>query len=229
MNTVVLAENIGKVYNDRTVPVRALDGVSLEIRAGEFVVLAGPSGSGKTTLLNVMGGLDSPSEGRILLEGMDLAGKTRSALAALRLHNIGFVFQAYNLNPVLSAYENIEFPLVLQGVHQGERRTRVHELLVELGIADLAETRPNNMSGGQQQRVAAARAIVTNPVLVLADEPTANLDSGTAGKLLDLMERINSERHITFIFSSHDQLVIQRARRLVRLRDGRLESDETVR
>ncbi len=226
---VVRAEGVGKVYNDRSVPVQALKDVTLTVSAGAFIVLAGPSGSGKTTLLNILGALDAPSEGKVFLQGEDLSGKSRNALARLRLHRIGFIFQAYNLNPVLSAFENVEFPLVLQDVPSRKRHSMVEGLLRELDIAHLADTRPNNMSGGQQQRVAAARAIVTTPLLVLADEPTANLDSVTAAKLLDLMEDINQSRGITFLFSSHDPQVIERARRLVRLRDGRMESDETVR
>ncbi|MCB0314294.1 MAG: ABC transporter ATP-binding protein, partial [Calditrichaeota bacterium] len=174
------------------------------IEKGEFTVIAGPSGSGKTTLLNLIGALDKPTKGRVLLEDTDISGLKRDALGELRLHKIGFVFQAYNLIPVLSAMENIEFTMMLSGIAEKERHRRVREVMQELGIEALAGKRPNEMSGGQQQRVAVARAIVNNPTLVLADEPTANLDTDTGAELLNLMETMNREHNITFIFSSHD-------------------------
>ena len=223
---IIRVEGLHKVYEDNGVPVRAVRGIDLVVQQGEFTVIAGPSGSGKTTLLNMIGALDRPTEGSVALLGEDLRSKTASALAELRLRRLGFIFQAYNLIPVLSALENIEFTMMLLGVPERERRQRALAVMGELGVAELAGKRPNEMSGGQQQRVAVARAIVTRPSLVLADEPTANLDSATGASLLDLIERMNRERNITFVFSSHDQLVIRRGRRLVLLRDGRIESDQ---
>ncbi len=220
------ARGVGKVYNTRGVETRALHGVDLDVEAGEFTALAGPSGSGKTTLLNLFGGLDVPSEGRVRLDGCDLASLAPGELAEERLHKLGFVFQAYNLIPVLSARENVEFVMELQGVPAAERRARSDAILREVGLAELAEKRPLEMSGGQQQRVAVARAIVGEPRVVLADEPTANLDSHTAGHLLELMEALNREHGVTFLFSTHDPLVIGKARRTVRLRDGEVVADE---
>ncbi len=225
---IIRTENLEKTYRDNGVPVYALKGVSLKILKGEFTVIAGPSGSGKTTLLNLIGALDKPTGGRVFLEGEDISQKKRNELGDLRLHKIGFVFQAYNLIPVLSALENIEFTMMLLGVPEKERRQKAMKVLEELSIAELARKRPNEMSGGQQQRVAVARAIVTNPSLVLADEPTANLDSKTGSDLLDLMEEMNRERNITFVFSSHDPQVIERARRLLLLHDGVIAEDKTV-
>ncbi len=219
------ARSVTKVYATRGVPTLALAGVSLTIAAGEFTVLAGPSGSGKTTLLNLLGALDAPSSGQILLGGVDLAPLTRSQLARLRLEKLGFVFQAFNLIPVLSARENVEFVMELQGAPARERRERALATLAEVGIAELADKRPLEMSGGQQQRVAVARALVSRPSVVLADEPTANLDSQTAGKLVELMQRLNREHAITFLFSTHDPLVIGKAHRVVRLRDGAIVAD----
>jgi len=225
---LIRTEELEKIYHDNGVPVHALYGVSITIRKGEFTVIAGPSGSGKTTLLNLIGALDAPSAGSVMFEGENVASKSKTELASLRLHRMGFIFQAYNLIPVLTARENIEFTMMLLQISERERRRRTLALMEELGIAELADKRPNEMSGGQQQRVAVARAIVTNPSLVLADEPTANLDSTTGGALLDLMERLNREKDITFVFSSHDQQVIQRGRRLILLRDGRVERDSHV-
>jgi putative ABC transport system ATP-binding protein len=222
---IIRTENVDKVYQDNGVPVQALRSVSLTIQRGEFLALAGPSGSGKTTLLNLMGALDSPTTGRILLEEQDLAIKQKSLLATLRLRKIGFVFQAYNLIPVLTALENIEFKMMLLNVSEQERRERSLRIMEELGIIELADKRPNEMSGGQQQRVAVARAIVNSPPIVLADEPTANLDSVTAHMLLDMMEQMNQERGITFVFSSHDIQVLEHAKRVVILRDGSIERD----
>ncbi|MDX9759934.1 MAG: ABC transporter ATP-binding protein [Bacteroidota bacterium] len=222
---VIQLTGIHKTYSDNGVPVHALRGIDLEIERGDFVVIAGPSGSGKTTLLNIMGALDTPTAGAVFLEGEDIARKSKDAIAAIRLEKLGFVFQAYNLIPVLSAMENIEFTMMLRGIDEGTRRSRAMEVMRELDIAQLADKRPNEMSGGQQQRVAVARAIVNNPSIILADEPTANLDSETGATLLDLMQRMNREHGLTFIFSSHDQNVIDRARRLILLRDGTIESD----
>jgi putative ABC transport system ATP-binding protein len=224
--TVLEARDLHKVYTARGVETLALRGVDLSIDEAEFTVLAGPSGSGKTTLLNLFGGLDVPSSGHVFLDGRDLAGLSGASLAELRLRKLGFVFQAYNLIPVLSARENVEFVMQLQGIDASERRRRAGELLDEVGLAELGAKRPLEMSGGQQQRVAVARAIASRPRVVLADEPTANLDSGTAEKLLALMEQLNRDRGLTFVFSTHDPLVMARARRVVRLQDGRVVGDE---
>ncbi len=223
---VLEARNVGKVYDSRGVQTRALEAIDLVIEEGEFSVLAGPSGSGKTTLLNLLGGLDVPSSGEILLDGARLSDLSASKLAELRLRKLGFVFQAYNLIPVLTARENVEFVMELQGVGTEDRRARAEDLLRDVELAGLADKRPLEMSGGQQQRVAVARAIASQPRIVLADEPTANLDSGTAGRLLDLMLRLNRERHVTFLFSTHDLLVMDKARRIVRLKDGHVAGDE---
>ncbi len=224
---IIRVEDVTKVYHDNGVPVNALRGISLAVSPGDFSVIAGPSGSGKTTLLNIIGTLDKPSDGKIILDGENVASKTRRELAGIRLKKIGFVFQAYNLNPVLTALENVEFTMMLRGIDARERKRRGMALLEQLGIAELAHKRPNEMSGGQQQRVAVARAISNDPRLVLADEPTANLDSGTAIKLLKLMEKLNHEGGITFVFSSHDPQVIERAHRLLILKDGHIVTDKT--
>jgi putative ABC transport system ATP-binding protein len=220
------AHAVSKRYAVRGIETWALRDVSLVIASGEFTSLAGPSGSGKTTLLNLLGALDAPTSGTISLDGQELGTLSRSQLAALRLAKLGFVFQAFNLIPVLTARENVEFVMELQGVRTAARRERALAILADVGLAELADKRPLEMSGGQQQRVAIARAIVSEPRVVLADEPTANLDSATAGKLVDLMERLNRERGVTFLFSTHDPMVIERARRVVRLRDGRVVADE---
>lgn len=220
------ARALEKVYETRGVRTQALSGVDLSVGEGEFLALAGPSGSGKTTLLNLFGALDEPTSGKVILDGQELALLSARERADLRLHKLGFVFQAYNLIPVFSAVENVEFVMQLQKVPGRERRQRAQALLEEVGLAELAGKRPLEMSGGQQQRVAVARAIAAHPRLVLADEPTANLDSTTAGRLLELMGRLNRERGITFLFSTHDPLVMEAARRLVRLHDGRVISDE---
>ncbi len=217
-----------KVYEDKShVPVRALSGLDLEVQSGEFTAIAGPSGSGKTTLLNLIGGLDAPTSGTVTVAGQDLGQLKRSTLATFRLNNLGFIFQAYNLIPVLSAEENAEFNLLLQGVSKTERRRRVTQEFSDLGIEpDLFGRRPAKLSGGQQQRVAIARALVSRPKLILADEPTANLDSKTGARLLDKMRDLNERTGITFLFSTHDPMVIARARRLVILRDGEIASDD---
>ncbi len=220
---ILRTEKLEKTYQDNGVPVNAIKGIDLKIEKGEFLVIAGPSGSGKTTLLNLLGALDKPTNGKVFFENEDLTQKDKNQLSSLRLHKLGFIFQAYNLIPVLSALENIEFSMMLLGIREKERESKALSLMDELGIKALAHKRPNEMSGGQQQRVAVARAIVNNPTVVLADEPTANLDSVTAGHLLDLMEQMNKDKNITFIFSSHDKQVMDRAKRLLILKDGRIE------
>jgi len=222
---ILRTEKLDKTYQDNGVPVNAVKGVNLTIETGEYTVIAGPSGSGKTTLLNLLGALDKPTNGKVLFKDEDLSDKSRKELSSFRLNNLGFIFQAYNLIPVLSAIENIEFSMMLLGIPESERRERSLKLLEELGIRELADKMPNEMSGGQQQRVAVARAIVNNPQLVLADEPTANLDSKTGSNLLDLMEKMNAEKKITFVFASHDQQVINRAKRLLIMRDGEIVED----
>ncbi len=223
---ILRTENVDKIYKDNGVPVHALKNINLKITKGEYLAIAGPSGSGKTTLLNLLGTLDKPTSGKVFFENSDYTSKSRKELAEFRLRKLGFIFQAYNLIPVLTALENIEFSMMLLGVPEKERHERAKRLMEELGIDDLANKRPNEMSGGQQQRVAVARAIVNNPVIVLADEPTANLDSENGSKLLDLMEKMNEEKNITFIFSSHDKQVIERAKRLILLKDGRIVNEE---
>ncbi len=225
MVEIIRTEGVWKVYRQGSVEVEALRDVSLTIEQGEFTALVGPSGSGKTTLLNLLGGLDTPTRGRIHLDGTEMSRMSPAALSRFRLHHIGFVFQAYNLIPVLSAYENAEFILLLQGVPKEERRRRVMELLKAVGLEGLEARRPSELSGGQQQRVAVARAIAARPRIVLADEPTANLDSKTAASLLDLMRALNLREGFTFLFSTHDSLVVERASRIVRLRDGEIRED----
>ncbi len=225
---VVACRGLSRIYEDEGLPVKALDGVDFEVARGDFVSLAGPSGSGKSTLLNVIGGLDRPTTGSVLVDGVELESLDQSELADLRLNKIGFVFQSYNLIPVLSAAENVEFIMQLQGVAAAERRRRANEMLETLGLGELGDRRPGEMSGGQQQRVAVARAIVTHPVLLLADEPSANLDSKTTEELLDLLRMINREHGVTIITATHDSMVMSYAARQVRLRDGRIESDERV-
>jgi putative ABC transport system ATP-binding protein len=220
---ILRTEKLEKTYQDNGVPVHAIKGIDLKIDKGEFLVIAGPSGSGKTTLLNLLGALDKPTEGKVFFEDEDLTKKDKNQLSWIRLHKLGFIFQAYNLIPVLSALENIEFSMMLLGIPEKERENKALVLMDELGIKELAKKRPNEMSGGQQQRVAVARTIVNNPSVVLADEPTANLDSITAGHLLDLMEQMNKNKNITFIFSSHDKQVMDRAKRLLILKDGMIE------
>jgi len=222
---LVEAHGVHKVYPG-TSKVAALRGVDFSLSRGEFSALVGPSGSGKSTLLNLIGTLDRPTKGTIKYDGRNVSDLDVDALSDFRLAMLGFVFQAYNLIPVLTAAENVEYPLVLRGVEAGERRKLAHEALRWVGLTDYAERRPDLLSGGQQQRVAVARAIVTRPALVLADEPTANLDSKTGAQLLDLMEGLNKDHGITFLFSSHDHAVLERARRVVRLQDGELLADE---
>lgn len=224
--TVIDAHELSKVYNGRQIPVKALDGVHLHIEEGEFAAIVGPSGSGKSTLLHLIGGLDSPTKGNVVLAGTEITQLRQNELIDFRLHHIGFVFQAYNLVPVLTARENIGFVMQLQGQERSVIRSRVDELLAQVGLTDKADCKPAKLSGGQQQRVAVARALASRPRIVLADEPTANLDSVNAGNLLDLMARLNREEHITFLFSTHDARVIEKARRVITLVDGRVVSDE---
>lgn len=223
---IVECIDIKKTYEQGQVEVQALRGISLSIKKGGFVAVAGPSGSGKTTILNIIGGLDSADSGRVMVDGNVLDEMNRSQLADLRLHNIGFVFQAYNLIPVLSALENVEYVMLLQGVPVADRRQRAKTILDDVGLEDKYDRRPAELSGGQQQRVAVARAIVSNPSIVLADEPTANLDSKTGQDLLELMQEMNEKKKVTFIFSTHDHMVMDYARRLVKIRDGRVVDDQ---
>ena len=224
--TILEAEGVSKIYETRGVETRALEGIDLVIDEGEFTALAGPSGSGKTTLLNLLGALDEPSSGQVRLDGDSLADLGPAELSELRLRKLGFIFQAYNLIPVFSAAENVEFVMELQGVPATERRKRATELLAQVELEGLGDKRPLEMSGGQQQRVAVARALASRPRIILADEPTANLDSKTAIRLLDLMVGLNREGGTTFLFSSHDPLVLERARRRVWLRDGGIDRIE---
>jgi putative ABC transport system ATP-binding protein len=223
--TVIDAHNVSKIYNPTTIPVYAVNNVHMHMEEGEFTALVGPSGSGKTTLLNLIGGLDKPDEGKIIINGTDITSLSSSRLIDFRLHSIGFVFQSFNLIPVLTARENMEFIMMLQGKKKGERNQRLQQLFREIGMEDKADARPAQLSGGQQQRVAVARALASKPHFILADEPTANLDSKSASNLLDLMEKLNKEENMTFLFSTHDQRVIQRARRVITLVDGRITSD----
>ena len=225
---VVMARGLTRVYQEEAVPVHALRGVDFSLSSSEFVSLSGPSGSGKSTLLNIVGGLDRQDEGIIELDGEELAPLSEGDLASLRLRKIGFVFQAYNLVPVLSALENVEFILQLQGVGSVERKERAGEALKSLGLSELQDRRPGEMSGGQQQRVAIARAIVTNPVLLLADEPSANLDSETTKELMELLRNLNETQGMTIITATHDPMVMGYAKRQVHLRDGTVERDEVV-
>lgn len=223
---IVETVDVKKTYQQGKVEVTALGGVSLSIQKGSFVALAGPSGSGKTTMLNMIGGLDSPDSGRIIVNGNALESLSQAKLAGLRLHNIGFIFQAYNLIPVLSALENVEFVMLLQGIPSAERRDRAISILDDVGLEGTYNRRPAELSGGQQQRVAVARAIVSNPSIVLADEPTANLDSKNGKGLLEMMRKMNEEKKVTFIFSTHDRMVMDYARRLILIRDGLVADDE---
>ncbi len=222
---ILSMKGVTRVYRQGKVDVHALRGVDLDIHKGDFAAIWGPSGSGKSTVLNQMGALDQPTAGTVLLEGTDLGSLSRKALSAMRRDRIGFVFQSYNLIPVLTAYENAESIMALQGVPVAERRDRVMGLLEDVGLEGLEDRRPHELSGGQQQRVAIARALASNPAVILADEPTANLDSVTSEKLLDMMARLNNERGATFVFSTHDPRVMKYARRVIGLVDGRVDSD----
>lgn len=224
--SVIKATELTKTYNPDKIPVRALRGVNLSIEKGEFTAIVGPSGSGKTTLLNIIGGLDRPTNGSIEVGGKDISQLSDNQLIDFRKDNIGFVFQSYNLIPVLTAKENVEFIMMLQNRSKKERDDRAEALLTAVGIADKMDKRPSELSGGQQQRVAVARALASKPTFILADEPTANLDSESTAGLLDMMAEMNREENITFVFSTHDQRVIDRARRVVTLVDGKIVNDE---
>ncbi|MCU4163536.1 ABC transporter ATP-binding protein [Carboxylicivirga caseinilyticus] len=223
---VIEVKNLSKIYNDSEVKVHAVQGIDLAIQEGEFTAIVGPSGCGKTTFLNMLGGLDQPTEGSIRVGETMVNDLKSSELIDFRLHNIGFVFQAYNLIPVLTAKENVEFIMQLQGKSKEERDKRAISLLTEVGLGDRVDARPSRLSGGQQQRVAVARALASKPKFVLADEPTANLDSTSTETLLDIMERLNREENITFIFSTHDARVVNKARRVIQLEDGKIIKDE---
>ncbi len=222
---IIDAHNVSKIYNPETIPVYAVNNVHLHIDEGEFTALVGPSGSGKTTLLNLIGGLDKTDSGNIYINGIDITRLSAGELINFRLMNIGFVFQSFNLIPVLTARENVEFIMLLQGTDKKARQQRVQQLFREIGLEDKIDSRPAQLSGGQQQRVAVARALASKPRFVLADEPTANLDSKSAANLLDVMELLNREEKMTFLFSTHDQRVIERARRVITLVDGAIASD----
>jgi putative ABC transport system ATP-binding protein len=225
--SIIKASNITKTYNETVVPVHALNGVDLEVEEGEFTAIVGPSGCGKTTLLNILGGLDHPTSGNVQIADTDITNMKDGDLIDFRLKNIGFVFQAYNLIPVLTTFENVEFIMLLQKQDKKKRTERVMELLKEMQISEKANQRPSELSGGQQQRVAVARALASKPKFILADEPTANLDSKSTSNLLDIMAEMNKEENATFVFSTHDQRVIDKARRVVTLEDGKVVSDET--
>jgi putative ABC transport system ATP-binding protein len=222
---VIDARDVYKTYEGKGIPVHAVNGISFAVEKGEFTAVIGPSGCGKTTLLNMVGGLDSITSGQILIGGTHIDSMSERELTDFRLHRIGFVFQAYNLIPVLTARENVEFIMELQGVSAAERAERSHQLLTDVGIAEKADIRPSQMSGGQQQRVAVARALASQPEFVLADEPTANLDSHSTADLLDMMLEMNQTSGVTFVFATHDQRVIDRARRVIALDDGKIVSD----
>ena len=225
MTAIVECRGVSKTYQQGKMVVKALSDIDLTVQTGGFIALAGPSGSGKTTLLNLIGGLDRPDDGTIQVAGQVYEDLNRSQMADLRLNHIGFVFQSYNLIPVLSALENVEYVMLLQGTPANERRQRARKILDIVGLENKHDRRPAELSGGQQQRVAVARAIVSNPSIVLADEPTANLDSKTGESLLKLMRQMNKERSVTFIFSTHDNMVMDYARRIVMIRDGRITED----
>ena len=224
-NNIIQIKNLRKVYDEKTLPVVAVDGISLSFEQGEFTAIVGPSGSGKTTLLNLIGGLDSPNEGDIFVEDINIVKLKPKQLTDFRLKNIGFVFQSFNLIPVLTTSENIEFIMHLQGRPKEERDKRTLELINAVGLSDKINSRPNKLSGGQQQRVAVARALASKPKFILADEPTANLDSKSTENLLDIMEKLNEEENITFIFSTHDIRVVNKARRVITIEDGKVKSD----
>ena len=223
----VRTAGVWKIYQQEAEEVQAVRDVSLTVERGEFTALAGPSGSGKTTLLNVIGGLTRPTRGQVWVAGQEVTAMSNQQLAQLRLDQVGFVFQAYNLLPVLTAMENAEFPMLLQGIAADERAARIGELFERTGMSGLGDRRPGKLSGGQQQRVAVVRAVASRPALVLADEPTANLDSASSEALLDVMAELNRDLGVTFVFATHDARVMARSRRLVTMVDGRIDSDET--
>lgn len=226
--SIIQISDLHKVYDETKVPVYALNGVDLTIEEGEFTAIVGPSGSGKTTLLNMIGGLDKPTKGEVVIDGTEVGSLKPRKLIDFRLHNIGFVFQAYNLIPVLTAIENVAFIMQLQGQSKDKRHRRAMELLEAVGIGAKADQRPGNLSGGQQQRVAVARALASEPKFILADEPTANLDSRSTNELLNIMLKMNEESNITFLFSSHDKRVMDKAKRIVTIDDGKVASDERI-
>lgn len=223
---VIEIKNLEKIYNSTSVPVHAVNGINLEFQEGEFAAIVGPSGSGKTTLLNILGGLDDPTRGTVIINNEDLSTLSSSERINFRLKNIGFVFQSYNLIPVMTAFENVEFIMQLQKWPKQKRHERTEQLLKAVGLGERMHNRPNKLSGGQQQRVAVARALASKPKFILADEPTANLDSKSTETLLDIMEQLNREEDITFIFSTHDQRVVKKARRVITVEDGKVKSDE---
>jgi putative ABC transport system ATP-binding protein len=225
MSTIIETNDLYKIYKDQASEVHAVDGVNLRISQGEFTAIVGPSGSGKTTLLNLIGGLDRPTSGSICIDGSDISRLSPKELVDFRLHHIGFIFQSYNLIPVLTAKENVSFVMDLQGRNSRETGQRSVELLEAVGLADRADSRPAKLSGGQQQRVAVARALASKPRFILADEPTANLDSKSAANLLDMMERLNEQEEVTFLFSTHDPRIMAKARRIITLEDGQIVSD----
>jgi putative ABC transport system ATP-binding protein len=224
-NNIIITVGVKKYYQDNGVEVQAVRGVDLEIKAGEFTAIVGPSGSGKTTFLNIISGLDSPTEGKVRLKGKLLTDMKGKELSDFRRDHLGFIFQAYNLIPVLTVEENIEYIMLLQGISKEERHRRVMEILREVGLEEYSDRLPSKLSGGQQQRVAIARAMVSKPDLILADEPTANLDSKTGADLLDMMRNLNEKTGMTFLFSTHDAMVMERAQRVITLKDGMVESD----
>ena len=224
--SIIKANDLNKIYDEDTIPVHAVNNVNLNFDVGEFTAIIGPSGCGKTTLLNLLGGLDSPTSGEVIINGTNITKLNSREIIDFRLRNIGFVFQAYNLVPVLTAKENVEFIMQLQGIQKEQREKRVLQLFEQIGLGDRLNNRPSKLSGGQQQRVAVARALASKPKFILADEPTANLDSKSTNNLLDIMLRLNQSENTTFIFSTHDSRVIARARRLITLDDGRVIKDE---
>jgi putative ABC transport system ATP-binding protein len=225
--SVIKTTNLTKTYNETSIPVHAVNGISLEFNKGEFAAIVGPSGCGKTTLMNMIGGLEKPSSGVVAIHGNDISKLKSNELINFRLHNIGFVFQSYNLIPVLTAKENVSFIMQLQHTNKENIEERTISLLKSVGLESKINSKPNQMSGGEQQRVAVARALASKPQVVLADEPTANLDSKATTQLLDIMKKLNKEENITFIFATHDQRVVNKAKRIITLEDGKVVSDET--
>ena len=226
METLLSSVNLKKDYKVGETIVHALRGVSMEVEKSEFTAIAGPSGSGKSTLLNLIGCLDTPTEGKVFINEVDLSRYNKKELANIRREKIGFIFQTFNLIPILTAFENVAFPLSLLRRSADDIRTNVNQILGDVGLGGMESRYPRELSGGQQQRVAVARALVKEPAIILADEPTANLDSTTGGEILDLMKELNEQKGATFIFSTHDPMVMDRARRVIRLRDGQISSDE---
>jgi putative ABC transport system ATP-binding protein len=227
MNKVIQTQNLSRYFGEGETLVKALDDVSVTITQGEFTAIIGPSGSGKSTLLQLIGGLDRPSRGQVMLDQQDISHMSGNELSDFRRDHIGFIFQAYNLIPVLSAQENVEYIMLLQGVSEADRKQRVRAMLNEVGLKGMENRRPAQLSGGQQQRVAVARAMVSKPSIILADEPTANLDTHTGASLLDMMKHLNETENMTFVFSTHDPKIMERAKRIIRLEDGKVVSDES--